>query len=127
MLSSEARTAYREWRGDACEEDSCRVEDLDSACDAAICSLGSATTFGDWFEMGPIAKSQSLVLRQVTHPPFLPTAEHCLKSARPGTSTPTRESTWNFKLGAPCYMQAVPFGGPFLHPVSMLLQAPTRK
>lgn len=69
MLSSEARTAYREWRGDACEEDSCRVEDLDSACDAAICSLGSATTFGDWFEMGPIAKSQSLFYGKSPTPP----------------------------------------------------------
>ena len=60
MLSNEARTAYREWRGEACEEDSCRVEDLNSACDAAISNLGVTTTFDDWFEMGPMAKSQNL-------------------------------------------------------------------
>ena len=66
MLSNEARTAYREWRGEA---DSCRVEDLNAACDAAISSLGLATTFDDWFEMGPMAKSQSLFYGKSTPPP----------------------------------------------------------
>ncbi len=74
MLSSEARTAYREWRGEAsvegscCVEDSCNVDSLNSACDAAISSLGLTPTFEDWFQTGPMAKSQSLFYGESPNP-----------------------------------------------------------
>ena len=56
MLSTEGRCAYAQWRG---EEDSCRLEDLNSACDAAISSL-STVSCGSWLEVELNASSQSL-------------------------------------------------------------------
>ena len=56
MLSTEGRCAYAQWRG---EEDSCRLEDLNSACDAAITSL-STMSCGSWLEVDLNASSQSL-------------------------------------------------------------------
>ena len=44
LLSSEARVAYREWRGEEGKRpsDSCRSEDLAAACEAAISGLSRA-------------------------------------------------------------------------------------
>ena len=45
LLSSEARAAYREWRGEEGKKrpsDSCRSEDLAAACEAAISGLSPA-------------------------------------------------------------------------------------
>ena len=56
MLSTEGRCAYAQWRG---EEDSCRPEDLSSACDAAISSL-STVSCGSWLEVEMNSGNQNL-------------------------------------------------------------------
>lgn len=56
MLSTEGRCAYAQWRG---EEDSCRLEDLSYACDAAISSL-STMSCGSWLEIEMNSSNQSL-------------------------------------------------------------------
>ncbi len=56
MLSVEGRSAYAQWRGD---EDSCRLEDLNSACEAAISRL-STVTCESWLEIESSPRNQSL-------------------------------------------------------------------
>ena len=63
MLSAEGRSAYAQWRG---EEDSCRPDDLDSACDAAISSL-STISCGSWLEVDLSSRTQSLFYGEPHH------------------------------------------------------------
>ena len=62
MLSAEGRSAYAQWRG---EEDSCRLEDLNSACEAAISSL-STISCGSWLELDSSSRNQSLFYGEPT-------------------------------------------------------------
>ena len=63
MLSAEGRSAYAQWRG---QEDSCRLEDLNSACEAAISSL-STMSCRSWLEVDTSSTSQSLFYGETSH------------------------------------------------------------
>ncbi len=63
MLSAEGRSAYAQWRGD---EDSCHLDDLNSACDAAINSL-STMSCESWLELESSPRNQSLFYGEPTY------------------------------------------------------------